>query len=210
MNDSSHDADKNKDLVTITVDRDFVKALSDISDGYNNIEDILSKALSAVRAQQEYVNDFCSQLKQFQANAVNINWEDTPQAEQIKAVLERVNTLTDENIEALSERWEVPKNIYREIRDAVGNATHCAFLGEARYQAWSTAYNMVCGLDNKISVYMPTIGNAALAVADTVQALLARDLIDKNTHWNQSAYDILTGPWTKVIGPVHSDDRKRS
>ena len=173
MNDSSCDTDKNENLVTVIVDRDFAKALSDISDGYNNIEDILSKALSAVRMQQEQVNDFCSQLKQFQSNTTDIKWEDTPQAEQIKAMFERVNMLTDENIEALAKRREaIPNNIYREIRDAIGNATHCAFLGEARYQVWSTAYNMVCDLDTQFSIRMPTVGNAALVVADTVQALL--------------------------------------
>jgi hypothetical protein len=33
-----------------------------------------------------------------------------------------------------------------------------------------------------------------------------RDLIDEATDWNQAAYDLLTGPWASVIGPVHPDD----
>ncbi len=38
------------------------------------------------------------------------------------------------------------------------------------------------------------------------EALVVRDLIDEATEWNQAAYDLLTGPWRRVIGPVHPDD----
>ena len=38
------------------------------------------------------------------------------------------------------------------------------------------------------------------------EALVVRDLIDEATEWNQEAYDLLTGPWRRVIGPIHPDD----
>jgi hypothetical protein len=36
--------------------------------------------------------------------------------------------------------------------------------------------------------------------------LVARDLIDEATPWDQAAYDLLTGLWRRVIGPIHPDD----
>lgn len=38
------------------------------------------------------------------------------------------------------------------------------------------------------------------------EALAVRHLINENTAWNQAAYDLLTGPWRTVIGPIHPDD----
>ncbi len=37
-------------------------------------------------------------------------------------------------------------------------------------------------------------------------ALVVRDLIDEDTEWNQAAYDLVTGPWRRVVGPIHPDD----
>ena len=37
-------------------------------------------------------------------------------------------------------------------------------------------------------------------------ALVSRDLIGHHPGWDQGAYDLLTGPWRSVIGPVHPDD----
>jgi len=45
-------------------------------------------------------------------------------------------------------------------------------------------------------------GDAAWAA----EALVARDLIDENTAWNQAAYDLLTGPWRRVVGSIHPAD----
>ena len=48
--------------------------------------------------------------------------------------------------------------------------------------------------------------DAARDAARAAEALVARDLIDENTAWNQAAYDLLSGPWRRVIGPIHPDD----
>ena len=37
----------------------------------------------------------------------------------------------------------------------------------------------------------------------TIRAI---DLIGQRPGWDQDAYDLLTGPWRSVIGPVHPDD----
>jgi hypothetical protein len=44
------------------------------------------------------------------------------------------------------------------------------------------------------------------AARDAAEALVVRDLIGRRG-FTQAHYDLLTGPWAKVIGPVHPDDR---
>jgi hypothetical protein len=48
--------------------------------------------------------------------------------------------------------------------------------------------------------------DAAAAAAAAAGALVVRDLIVDGTPWDWAAYDVLTGPWRRVIGPVHPDD----
>lgn len=43
------------------------------------------------------------------------------------------------------------------------------------------------------------------AVGDAVRALAARHLIRQHG-FTQAHYDILTGPWRRVVGPIHPDD----
>ena len=54
-------------------------------------------------------------------------------------------------------------------------------LGAARYAAWG-------------------------ATRDATRGLLLRDLIGQRPGWDQGAYDLLTGPWRQVIGPIHPGD----
>ena len=44
------------------------------------------------------------------------------------------------------------------------------------------------------------------AAGDTACALTVRDLIGQRDGWDQAAYDALTGPWRRTIGPIHPDD----
>ena len=49
-------------------------------------------------------------------------------------------------------------------------------------------------------------GAAWAAARDAALGLLLRDLIGRHPGWDQDAYDLLTGPWRDVIGPIHPDD----
>ncbi len=50
-------------------------------------------------------------------------------------------------------------------------------------------------------------GDAAwFAARDAAGALVVRDLIEEAAPWNRAAYDVLTGPWRRTIGPIHPDD----
>ena len=40
---------------------------------------------------------------------------------------------------------------------------------------------------------------------DAARALTIRDLISTNGY-TQAHYDLLTGPWRQVMGPLHADD----
>ena len=48
------------------------------------------------------------------------------------------------------------------------------------------------------------------AAGDTACALTVRDLIGQRDGWDQAAYDALTGPWRRTIGPIHPDDAPMS
>lgn len=48
-------------------------------------------------------------------------------------------------------------------------------------------------------------GAAQYAAWDAAWALVVRDLIGRHG-FTQAHYDTLTGPWRKVVGPVHPDD----
>ena len=45
-----------------------------------------------------------------------------------------------------------------------------------------------------------------VATRDATRGLLLRDLIGQRPGWDQAAYDLLTGPWRRTIGPIHPDD----
>ena len=50
------------------------------------------------------------------------------------------------------------------------------------------------------------LGAALGAARGAALALVSHDLIGHHPGWDQGAYDLLTGPWTGVIGPIHPDD----
>ena len=70
-------------------------------------------------------------------------------------------------------------------------------LGAARDAAWDAA----------LDAARSAAGGAARDAAwDAALALVSRDLIGHRPGWDQAVYDLLTGPWRSVIGPVHPDD----
>ncbi len=73
----------------------------------------------------------------------------------------------------------------------------CERLAAARAAAWGAARAAV-GFAARVA--------AQDAAQDAAEALVVRDLIDEATEWNQAAYDLVTGPWRRVIGPIHPDD----
>lgn len=100
-----------------------------------------------------------------------------PQGEQVAALIERSKTLTSEEARRLDE--------YRAVWDAAWCAAWGAARDAARDAAWCAAWD------------------AAWCAA---VALVVRDLIGTDGPWTQAAYDLLTGPWRQVIGPIHPDD----
>ena len=107
-----------------------------------------------------------------------------PQGEQVAALIERCRTLSVAEVNRLTAAWNAA------ARGRTRGAAAGAALGPAaaRGAAWATARD------------------AADAARDAAAALLCRDLIGQAPGWDQDAYDLLTGPWRDVIGPIHPDD----
>lgn len=61
-------------------------------------------------------------------------------------------------------------------------------------------------LDRLDSARAVTRDAAWVAARDAALGLLLRDLIGQHPGWDQGAYDLLTGPWRQIIGPLHPDD----
>jgi hypothetical protein len=69
--------------------------------------------------------------------------------------------------------------------------------------AWCAAYDAARGAHDAVW------GVARGAAWDAAVALASRDLIGL-FGFTQAHYDLLTGPWRRVIGPVHPDDKWRN
>ena len=108
-----------------------------------------------------------------------------PQHEQVVAMIERTRVLTAEEVTALGVAWY-----------AAWGAAWGAARGVARDAAWDAAW----GADRRA---------AWDAVGDAACALVVRDLIGQYG-FTQEQYDLLTGPWRTVIGPIHPDDKDLS
>jgi hypothetical protein len=112
-----------------------------------------------------------------------------PQWEQVCALVLRAARLTPDEAKALYAARDA-------ARDAAWDAAWGAAWGAARDAAWGAAWDAARG----------AAWDAAWGAAcDAAWAIVVRDLI--GTHgFTQAHYDTLTGPWRKVIGPVHPDD----
>ena len=119
-----------------------------------------------------------------------------PQGVQVAAFIERCATLTADEVSRLNAARGTARGV------ATRDATRGIARGTARVAAWDAAlYAATPG------VALDTAWDAARDVAlGAAWGLLLRDLIGQRPGWDQGAYDLLTGPWRQVIGPIHPDD----
>ena len=148
-------------------------------------------------------------------------WATSPQAAQIDAVIEQARRLTGDECDRLA---TAAATAAAADRDAVRFAAWEAAWFAARVADWSAAWvaaweaawdaarvaDRSAARDPVWDKARDAVWDAAWEVSITAVALVVRDLIDEDTAWNRAAYDLLTGPWRRVIGPVHPDDEGAS
>jgi hypothetical protein len=137
-------------------------------------------------------------------------WADNPQAAQIDALIARAEQLTPVECDRLAAAA---------VRDRLATAGFVAGAQDA-VAAWDAA-GVAAGVAARDAARFGAGVAAGAAVRDAARdaarkaawevsiaavALVVRDLIEEGTPWNQAAYDCLTGPWRRVIGPIHPDD----
>ena len=134
-------------------------------------------------------------------------WATSPQAAQIDAVIERAGRLTVAECHRLiadrAATWYAAK-----AADRAWYADRVAASSAARDAAKAADRDLVAvrvAARDAVEVSVRD-REAAWVAAITAEALAVRNLIDEATEWNQEAYDLLTGPWRRVIGPIHPDD----
>jgi len=146
-----------------------------------------------------------------------------PQGEQVVALIERCRRLSAAEMNRLYvaratawyAAWDGDTAWDAARRDAARR--DAARRDAARIAAWRAAVALDAARDAAwvaavaLDVARATAWDAALdaargAAGDAAGALLLRDLIGQAPGWDQDAYDLLTGPWRQVIGPVHPDD----
>ena len=135
-------------------------------------------------------------------------WADNPQAAEIDAVVERAGELTHAEIKALhvaearDAAWDAA---FDAAFDAAWDAARAAAWAAAWDAAWAAARaaDRAAAWDAARDAARDAAGREAARAA---RALVVRDLIDENTAWNQAAYDLLSGPWRRVVGSIHPDD----
>ena len=110
-----------------------------------------------------------------------------PQGEHVAALIERCRSLTGDDLDRLYAAWAAAWGA------AWGDAAWDAALDAARVAALDAALDAAWDF-------------AWVAARDAALGLLCRDLIGQHPGWDQDAYDLLTGPWRDVIGPIHPDD----
>ena len=117
-----------------------------------------------------------------------------PQGEHVAALIERCRSLTGDDLDRLYAAWVATQDTARiAVRVAAWDAARVAARVAALEAAWDFAWD--------------TARDAAwVAARDAALGLLCRDLIGQHPGWDQDAYDLLTGPWRDVIGPIHPDD----
>ena len=121
-----------------------------------------------------------------------------PQHEQIVALIERTRTLTREEAVALGVARDAAwTDAWTDAWAAAWDAAWDAAWTDAQEAAWDAAREAAdWDADRR-------------AVGDTACALVVRDLIGQYG-FTQDHYDLLTGAWRTVIGPIHPDDKDLS
>ena len=137
-----------------------------------------------------------------------------PQGVQVAAFVGRCATLTADDVRRLGAAQDAARGVaWGVARDAAWSATwgaawvatrsdtRVATRSDTRGAAWGAAREAIWGTTPGAAQ------DAARGVAwGVARGLLLRDLIGQHPGWDQDAYDLLTGPWRSVIGPVHPGD----
>ena len=118
-----------------------------------------------------------------------------PQWQEIIAQVRAVSGATPEQIEDLAA-----------ARAAAWDAAWGAAQAAARGAAWDAA--RAAARDAALGAAWDAAWDAARAAArDAALGLVTRDLIGTGTY-TQEHYNLLTGPWRQVMGPLHADDQQ--
>ena len=113
-----------------------------------------------------------------------------PQGEQVAALIECCRTLSAAELDRLYTAWVAARDAARgAAQDAAWDATWDAARDAARDAAQDAAQDA-----------------ARDATRVATAGLMCRDLIGQYPGWDQDAYNLLTGPWRRTIGPIHPDD----
>lgn len=132
-----------------------------------------------------------------------------PQGEQVVTLIERCLTLSAAEVDRLAAAWDAAWDTWAatwatryaaemDRLDAAWVAARCAAWDAARDAARCAAWVAM----DRLAAW----GAAWDATRDAACALLCRDLTGQAPGWDQDMYDLLTGPWRDVIGPIHPDD----
>jgi hypothetical protein len=123
------------------------------------------------------------------------------QWKQIVALVRRAATLTDNEGRQLQVKQDAAWGAaWRAAQDAAADAAADAARAAAGIAAQNAAWAAVQDAE-----WYPARDAARNVAQDTVSALTVRDLIGQYG-FTQDHYNLLTGPWQTVIGPVHPDD----
>ena len=123
-----------------------------------------------------------------------------PQGVQVAALIARCGTLTADEVSRLNAARGTARGV------ATRDATRGIARGIARVAAWdATLYAATPGAARDAAWDAARCATRD-AAGDAAGALVSRDLIGQHPGWDQDTYDLLTGPWRSVIGPVHPDD----
>ena len=144
-----------------------------------------------------------------------------PHWEAIVALVRRAAVLTIGEAEQLLAAWN-PAMVAARVaaggaaRFAAGEATGDAARDAARAAAgaavWAAVWDAAGAATDAAGAATDAAGAAVwvaagAAATDAAWALAVRDLIGQHG-FTQDHYDLLTGPWRSVIGPVHPDDEE--
>ena len=135
-------------------------------------------------------NDIRKRLPYVEVTDVDLADTFGPQWVHVVKLVRRAALLTPAEAVALDVAWEAAKIPSWECElDSVGIA---------RWDAAGVAAGIAAG---------ESLENAAWAPAwNAAGALAVRNLVGE-ANFTQARYDLLTGPWASVIGPVHPEDR---
>ena len=129
-----------------------------------------------------------------------------PQTPEIEALLARLGEVTEDEAVAMDDACYAALGAarYAARYDALDDVQSAARY-DARYDALNAALNAA----RHAARYDARHAIAARYTIAALAALAVRDLISDDG-FTQAQYDLLTGPWRTVIGPIHPDDKENT